>query len=161
MKRLITALALLLAATAAKADGGHVFDAIDLIPAGTEENIEKALAEVETTRGQRIDVVLIQFKNDVFQGGVHFDAVDPATDALEPRRKPNGKPNDNVMLVISPGDTNVLIAIGNGFPKAYQALGDEIVKTQIIPKFIEGDLTGGVVAGVDAILSKMRLDVTP
>ncbi len=161
MIRIYAFLAGLFLAAAAQAQESHVHDFIDLLPAATEAKIERALAEVQKSRNQRIDVVLVQYRGDIYAGGAHFDAIDPATDALEPTRKPDGSPNDNVMLVVSPGDTNVLIAIGNGFSKGYFPLGDDIIGRTIIPEFRKGDLPGGIVAGVNEIVARLRLDVPP
>lgn len=161
MKQIFLAGLFFACASSAEAHDLHVHDMIDIIPAAQEAQIETALAKALSSRNQQIDVVTVRFKSDVDQFGEYFDHIDPISNLLEPKTKPGGSRNDNVTLLVFPGDTRILIAIGNGFPDAYKQVGDTIVGQQIIPKFVEGDIPGGIIAGVDAILAKLRLDVVP
>jgi uncharacterized protein len=79
--------------------------------------------------------------------------------------------NDGVLLVVAPKDRQLRIEVGYGLEGALpDAAADRIVRGTILPRFRAGDLTGGISAGVDAIIAALggqgvaaapRADQTP
>lgn len=61
--------------------------------------------------------------------------------------------NNGVVLVVAPNDRQLRIEVGYGLEYALSdAAAARIVEREIIPRFKDGDLPGGVTAGVNAIL---------
>lgn len=69
------------------------------------------------------------------------------------------KLNNGVLFIIAPNERKVRIEVGYGLePILTDALSSVILQTQVLPKFREGDMEGGVVAGTNAILEQLLLD---
>ncbi|WP_455977609.1 TPM domain-containing protein [Methylorubrum populi] len=63
------------------------------------------------------------------------------------------KTNNGVLLLVAPKERKVRIEVGYGLEGALtDALSKTIITTAITPRFRQGDFSGGVEAGVDAIL---------
>ena len=62
------------------------------------------------------------------------------------------------MFLVSTGDRKARIELGAGWGREKDALCDQIMQTQIIPRFKQGDFSGGIVAGVDG-LDKMAREL--
>jgi len=69
------------------------------------------------------------------------------------------KLNNGVLFIIAPNERKVRIEVGYGLePILTDALSSVILQTTVLPKFRDGDMEGGVVAGTDAILEQLLLD---
>jgi uncharacterized protein len=66
--------------------------------------------------------------------------------------------NTGILLLVSKGDRKARIELGAGWRREKDALCDRIMQEQIVPRFKEGDYSGGVVAGVES-LDKMARDL--
>lgn len=63
------------------------------------------------------------------------------------------KTNNGVLLLVAPKERKVRIEVGYGLEGALtDALSKTIITTAVTPRFRQGDFSGGVEAGVDAIL---------
>jgi uncharacterized protein len=66
--------------------------------------------------------------------------------------------NDGVILLVAPTERKVRIEVGYGLePILTDALSSVIIQSQILPKFREGDLSGGVVDGTNALVEQLSL----
>lgn len=66
--------------------------------------------------------------------------------------------NNGVILLVAPKERKVRIEVGYGLePIVTDALSSVIVNQTILPRFREGDMGGGVVAGAQAIAEQLRL----
>lgn len=64
--------------------------------------------------------------------------------------------NDGVVLLVAPKERKARIAVGHGLEKKLpDGLCQEIMDRRILPRFREGDLAGGIDAGVDALVAKL------
>jgi uncharacterized protein len=69
------------------------------------------------------------------------------------------KLNNGALFIIAPNERRVRIEVGYGLePVLTDALSSVILNTQVLPKFKSGDMSGGVVAGTDAIVQQLLLD---
>ena len=60
--------------------------------------------------------------------------------------------------MIAPNDRKVRIEVGYGLePVLTDGLSGLIVQNTILPRFREGDMPGGIVAGADAIITQLQL----
>jgi uncharacterized protein len=67
--------------------------------------------------------------------------------------------NNGVLFIVVPSEHKVRIEVGYGLePVLTDALSNEILQTQVLPRFRAGDVQGGVVAGTDAIIQQLSLD---
>lgn len=68
------------------------------------------------------------------------------------------KRDDGVILLVAPNEKKVRIETGYGARVFLtDAISGIIVQTVILPKFREGDLPGGIMAGADKIIEQMQL----
>jgi uncharacterized protein len=69
------------------------------------------------------------------------------------------KLNNGVLFIVAPNEKRVRIEVGYGLePILTDALSSVILNTSVVPKFRQGDMQGGVVAGTDAIVQQLLLD---
>jgi uncharacterized protein len=67
--------------------------------------------------------------------------------------------NTGILLLVSKGDRKARIELGAHWRRDQDLLCDKIMNEQIIPRFKQGDFSGGIVAGVEA-LDKMARGLT-
>src|SRR5205085_1505096 len=69
------------------------------------------------------------------------------------------KLNNGVLFIIAPNEHATRIEAGYGLePILTDALSSVILNEAVIPKFKQGDMQGGIVAGTDEILKQLLLD---
>jgi uncharacterized protein len=69
-----------------------------------------------------------------------------------------GKSN-GALFIVAPSEHKVRIEVGYGLePVLTDALSSVILQTAVLPRFRAGDVSGGVVAGTDAIVQQLGLD---
>jgi uncharacterized protein len=69
------------------------------------------------------------------------------------------KLNNGVLFIVAPNEKRVRIEVGYGLePILTDALSSVILNSAVVPKFRDGDMQGGVVAGTDAIVQQLLLD---
>jgi uncharacterized protein len=72
-----------------------------------------------------------------------------------------GKDN-GVILIVAPHDRQLRIEVGYGLEgQLPDATADKIIRAEIVPRFKAGDLDGGVIAGVNAILAALGGNYSP
>ena len=67
--------------------------------------------------------------------------------------------NSGAIFIVAPSEHKVRIEVGYGLePVLTDALTSVILQTQVLPRFRAGDVSGGVVAGTDALVQQLGLD---
>jgi uncharacterized protein len=67
--------------------------------------------------------------------------------------------NNGVLFIVVPSEHKVRIEVGYGLePILTDALSSVILEREVLPKFRDGDVEAGVVAGTDAIIEQLTLD---
>jgi uncharacterized protein len=65
--------------------------------------------------------------------------------------------NNGTILIVAPNERKVRIEVGYGLePILTDALSSLIIQNQILPKFREGDLAGGIIAGTESIAEQLQ-----
>jgi uncharacterized protein len=65
--------------------------------------------------------------------------------------------NDGVVLLVAPNERKVRIAVGYGLEaRLTHATCQQIIDDQMLPHFRRGDLPGGIEAGTDALIARLR-----
>ncbi|MGC1302850.1 MAG: TPM domain-containing protein, partial [Caulobacteraceae bacterium] len=69
------------------------------------------------------------------------------------------KGQDNgALFILAPNEKKVRVEVGYGLePVLTDALSSVILQTQVLPRFRQGDIPGGVVAGTDALVQQLGL----
>ncbi|MDP5280872.1 TPM domain-containing protein [Sphingomonas sp. DG1-23] len=66
--------------------------------------------------------------------------------------------NNGILLIVAPKERKVRIEVGYGLePIMTDAMSSSIIQETILPRFKAGDMSGGIVAGAQAIGAQMRL----
>lgn len=131
---------------------GRVVDAAGIIDPAARQQLTQKLADFEAKSSDQVVVVTVpslngedieSYSNRLFRAW-----------ALGQKQEDNG-----ILLVVAPNDRKVRIEVGYGLEGTMtDALSSVIVNGTIIPAFRTGDYSGGVVQGVDGILSVLSGD---
>ncbi len=66
--------------------------------------------------------------------------------------------NDGIILIVAPNERKVRIEVGYGLEAVMpDGLAYDIIEGDILPRFRDGDMTGGIVAGADRIITQLEL----
>ncbi|MFC7065970.1 TPM domain-containing protein [Brucella rhizosphaerae] len=136
----------------AQALTGRVVDAAGIIDPTARQQLTQKLADFEAKSSDQVVVVTVPslngedietYSNRLFRAW-----------ALGQKQENNG-----ILLVVAPNDRKVRIEVGYGLEGTMtDALSSVIINGTIIPAFRTGDYSGGVVQGVDGILSVLSGD---
>jgi uncharacterized protein len=131
---------------------GRVVDEAGIIDASRHAAIAKQLAELEAKTTDQVVVVTLKSLQDttIEEFGVALGR------AWQIGQK--GK-NNGALLIVAPKERKVRIEVGYGLESVLtDAVGRTIIDVAIRPKFRSGDFSGGIAAGVDAILNVLTQD---
>lgn len=66
--------------------------------------------------------------------------------------------NDGALLIVAPNERKVRIEVGYGLEGILtDGLSSLIIQNDILPKFKDGDMPGGIMAGADALITQLTL----
>ncbi|MDM9382324.1 TPM domain-containing protein [Chlorogloeopsis sp. ULAP01] len=128
-------------------DGGWVTDMAGILSQQTEAEINQMISQLEAKHGTEIAVVTVPQTTP--SGSVKKFATELFNDwAIGKKGQDNG-----VLFLISVGDRRVEIETGYGVEAILpDAKVGNIIDTQIIPRFKQGDFEGGTLAGTKALV---------
>ncbi|HJQ18040.1 MAG TPA: TPM domain-containing protein, partial [Allosphingosinicella sp.] len=67
------------------------------------------------------------------------------------------KANNGTILIVAPKERKVRIEVGYGLePILTDALTSLIIQNAILPRFKQGDMAGGIMAGADAVIDQLQ-----
>ncbi|MBB4633062.1 uncharacterized protein GGQ98_002691 [Sphingosinicella soli] len=147
--------ALLLAFPAAAQDfpklSGRVVDAADLLSPATEAALTEKLQMLEDTTTRQLVVVTVPDLQD-------YDIADYGYRLGREWGIGQGEEDNGALLLVAPSERKVRIEVGYGL-EGYltDALSSVIINRRIVPRFRDGDMEGGVIAGADAIIAQLSL----
>ncbi|HYD45839.1 MAG TPA: TPM domain-containing protein [Phenylobacterium sp.] len=131
---------------------GRVVDAANILPPAEEAALDQRLAKLEADTSRQLVVATIpdlqgyEIEEYGYQLGRAWGIGEKDRD-------------DGALLIVAPNDRKVRIEVGYGLEGVLtDALSSVILQTQVLPKFREGDMAGGVQAGVNAIEAQLRAD---
>lgn len=159
-KALFLALIALFAAIAAPAQAampprpaGPIYDGANLIPDQQEAAMDARLRDYNAKTGNAVIVATVP--------SLDGDSIEPYAAKLYETWGIGGKERDTgVLLLVAPNERKVRIEVGYGLtPYITDILSGRIVRNEITPRFKEGDMAGGIEAGVNAIVT--QLDRSP
>lgn len=158
MNRIIAPLVLLLMLVVTPASAqtfpklsGRVVDAANIIPPAEEAQLIADLDALEKHNGQQFVIATVPS----LEGRTIEDYGYRLGREWGIGRK---EVNDGVILLIAPAERKVRIEVGYGVtPILTNGLTGLIVENQILPRFRDDDMPGGIRAGADAVLAQLRL----
>ncbi|ATC34623.2 methanol dehydrogenase [Caulobacter vibrioides] len=130
---------------------GRVVDEAQVLSPDVERDLSDKLAALETRTGHQLVVATVSslqgypIEDYGYRLGRTWGVGDKDKD-------------DGAILLVAPNDRQVRIEVGYGLePVLTDALSSVIIQSAILPKFRDGDISGGVVAGADAMIEQLGL----
>ena len=130
---------------------GRVVDNARILSPQVEQDLTTKLENLETTTGRQLVVATVPsldgypIEDYGYQLGRTWGIGE------------KGK-NTGVILLVAPNDRKVRIEVGYGLePVLTDALSSVIIQSAILPKFRDGDMEGGIVAGTNALVEQLSL----
>lgn len=134
---------------------GRVVDLAGVLPPDREAALVARLAAHEQATSNQLVVATVPS----LQG---YDIERFAVDMFRAWRLGQGDRDNGVLLLVAPTERAVRIEVGYGLEGSLtDAIGDDIIRNRILPRFRDGDLPGGIEAGTDAILATIEGAYTP
>jgi uncharacterized protein len=130
---------------------GRVTDAANIIPDDREAALSQKLAALEAQSGRQFVVATIPSLEgyEISDYGYRLGRAW----AIGSKEK-----NDGALLIVAPTERKVRIEVGYGLEGILtDGLSSLIIQNEILPKFREGDMPGGIEAGADAVLAQLTL----
>lgn len=130
---------------------GRVVDAANVIPPDEEARLDQKLAALEAQSHRQLVVATLpdlqgyDIADYGYQLGRHW--------GIGEKDK-----NTGALLIVAPTERKVRIEVGYGLEGTLtDGLSTLIIQQQIVPRFKQGDLPGGIEAGTDAIIHQLTL----
>ena len=131
---------------------GRVVDQAELLTPAVEAAVTSKLAQLETDTGDQFVVVTLDSLQD-------HEIEDYGYRLGRAWGIGNAENDSGVLLIVAPNERKVRIEVGYGLePVLTDALSNQIIQTDILPPFRDGDYSRGIETGVDAVIAQLRLD---
>lgn len=130
---------------------GRVVDEANIIPAEVEAQLEQKLAALEEQSQRQLVVATIADLEgyDIADYGYRLGRAWELGDAER---------DDGAILLVAPNQRQTRIEVGYGLEGILtDALSSIIIQNEILPRFRDGDLAAGIVAGTDALVRQLQL----
>ena len=129
---------------------GWVTDAADILSPVQENRITSKLQQLERTTGHQFVIATVPSLDG---REIAKFTLDLANSWGIGRRGVN----DGIVLLIAPNERKARIEVGRGLEQVLpNSLCQEILENEITSKAQRGDLPGGIEAGVDALIARLR-----
>lgn len=124
----------------------RVTDLTGTLDAGVRQGLEARLAELEKTRGSQLAVLMLP--------STQPEAIEQFSLRVAEAWKLGRKGvDDGVLLLVARDDRAVRIEVGYGLEGVIpDAVAKRVIEEVIVPRFRAGNFSGGVDAGVDALI---------
>ncbi|MEO1221805.1 MAG: TPM domain-containing protein [Pseudomonadota bacterium] len=133
---------------------GRVVDAAEIIPTDVEVELTTLLETLESETERQLVVTTIPD----LQG---YDIADYGYQLGRTWGIGDAERNDGALLIVAPNDRQVRIEVGYGLEGTLtDAYSSHIIQTMIVPRFRDGDMTGGIIAGTNALVAHLGLSKT-
>ncbi|TGL39871.1 TPM domain-containing protein [Leptospira perdikensis] len=133
----------------------RVMDHAGILSEATITKLESELKQFETDTSNQIAVYTTPSLHDETIEDVSMQIFDEWK--LGQKNKNNG-----VLLLIAPNERKMRIAVGRGLEGALTDIqAKQIIRNELRPSFKSGDMDGGVIAGVNAIMAAIRGEYAP
>jgi uncharacterized protein len=131
---------------------GPVYDGANIISDGEEDLLKARLSDYNRTTGRAIIVATVPSLEGL--------EIEPFAQGLAEGWGIGGKDSENGLLfLVAPNERRMRIATARGLDdRMTDIMSGRIIRDVVTPRFKAGDLSGGIVAGVDAIVAQLDMD---
>ncbi|GGC35827.1 hypothetical protein GCM10011371_24020 [Novosphingobium marinum] len=130
---------------------GRVTDDANIVPPDAEARLTQKLAALEEQSQRQLVVATVPD----LQG---YDIADYGYRLGREWGIGDDERNDGAILLVAPNERKVRIEVGYGLePVLTDGMSWLIIDRDIVPRFRDGDMPGGIEAGVDAIVEQLLL----
>jgi uncharacterized protein len=131
---------------------GPVYDGANIISDGEEDLLKARLSDYNRTTGRAIIVATVPSLDGL--------EIEPYAQGLAEGWGIGGKDSENGLLfLVAPNERRMRIATARGLDdRMTDIMSGRIIRDVVTPRFKAGDLSGGIVAGVDAIVAQLDMD---
>jgi uncharacterized protein len=131
---------------------GPVYDGANIISDGEEDLLKARLSDYNRTTGRAIIVATVPSLDGL--------EIEPYAQGLAEGWGISGKDSENGLLfLVAPNERRMRIATARGLDdRMTDIMSGRIIRDVVTPRFKAGDLSGGIVAGVDAIVAQLDMD---
>ena len=131
---------------------GPVYDGANVIGAGEEELLDRRLRDYNRTTGRAIIVATVPSLEGL--------EIEPYAQGVAETWGIGGKESENGLLfLVAPEERRMRIHTARGLQERMtDIMSGRIIRDVVTPRFKEGDMSGGIVAGVDAIIAQLDMD---
>ncbi|WP_447984615.1 TPM domain-containing protein [Nitrospira sp. Nam74] len=129
---------------------GRIVDLANLLPSDVVVSLSAELAEHERKTGNQIAVLTLP--------SLEGEPLEEFSHRVSTTWKLGRKGTDNgVLLLVVPGERRIRIEVGYGLEGSLtDAKSSQIIRREIIPRFKSGDFSGGIAAGLKAIMGTIE-----
>jgi uncharacterized protein len=130
---------------------GRIVDQADVLPAQVEMNLSAKLEALEADTSRQLVIVTVSSLQsyEIEDYGYQLGRVWGIGDARQ---------DTGVLFLVAPNERRVRIEVGYGLePILTDALSNAILLEKVLPRFRNGDVSGGVVAGAEALVEQLSL----
>jgi uncharacterized protein len=139
------------AALPARPDG-PILDAADIISPADEAALDAKLRAYNQTTGRAIIVATVPSLD-----GMEIE--DYAQDLAETWGIGGQESENGLLFLVAPNERRLRIATARGLQERMtDIMSGRIIRDVVTPRFKDGDFSGGIVAGVDAIIAQLDMD---
>ena len=129
---------------------GRVVDQADLLPPADEQRLTAASEALEREMGPQYVIATVP----TLQG---YPILEYSVDLGRTWGIGSAERNDGIILLVAPSERQVRIAVGYGLEKRVtDPYAHRVIQERILPRFRDGDMAGGIVAGSEAIIARLR-----
>ena len=133
---------------------GRIVDQANIIPRETREALEPKLADLEAKSGIQLVVATVNSLE-----GQEIESY--ANELFRYWKLGEKAKNNGVLVLVAPRERRVRIEVGYGLEGTLtDALSSVIISNAMTPRFKAGDFGGGIVRGVDDIITVLTTDAS-
>jgi uncharacterized protein len=133
---------------------GRVVDDAHILSPETQSALTQELAALEQKTSRQLVVVTVPS----LQG---YDIADYGYQLGRAWGIGQKQTNNGALFIVAPNDRKVRIEVGYGLEGVLtDAISNVILQREVLPRFRQGDMQGGVVAGTRALVEQLGLDTS-
>ncbi|WP_442679123.1 TPM domain-containing protein [Sphingomonas sp. ASY06-1R] len=127
-----------------------VVDQANVIPLAAERELNSKLADLQRRTRHQLAIATVSSLED-------HTILDYSVSLARAWGVGRRGYNDGVLILVAPNEHEVRIEVGYGLEATLtDPRCSEIIRTAMVPRFTKGDLPGGIAAGADAIIARLR-----
>ncbi len=131
---------------------GRVVDAASLLSPATKNTLEVKLKDLEDKSQIQLEVATV-----ASLGGIEIEPY--ANELFRTWKLGQTKQNNGVLLLVAPNEHRVRMEVGYGLEGTLtDAVSKIIIANAMTPRFKAGDFEGGIIRGVDDIITALTTD---